>query len=119
MTDFMIDDFNTLRAALQEMCRRLLCEQVPEERVFDSKLVANELLSNVLQHGGGRAHLTASKENGEIRITVKEESGYRPPEQSTLADVYSERGRGLYLVDAYCCRREYDEQKGICVYIKL
>lgn len=119
MMYFEIEDFNALRGALQEMCMQLISEHVPDERVFDSKLVANELLSNVLQHGGGRAYFFAAKEGDEIRISVRSENGYRPPEKSTLADVYKERGRGLFLVDAYCVRREYDEKEGIRVYIKL
>ena len=116
---FEIDDFNALRQALQQMCLTFTAEHIPEDAVFNSKLVADELLSNVLQHGGGRAYFNAAKEGDEIKLTVRGENEYRPPEQSACANVLAERGRGLFLVDAYCERREYSERDGIRVFIKI
>lgn len=116
---FEIDDFNALRTALHQMCLKLTAEKIPEETVFQSKLVADELLSNVLQHGGGRAYLVAEREGDEIRISVRGSNDYRPPETSTCADVYAESGRGLFLVDRFCSRREFSEREGIRVFIKI
>lgn len=116
---FEIDDYNTLRAALNEMCSAFSCAKMSEETVFDSKLVAAELLSNVLQHGGGRAVFLAERVGDEIRLCVKGENGYRPPEKSACADVLSESGRGLYLVDRFCERRDYTPQEGIRVFLKI
>lgn len=115
---FEIDDYNALRAALKEMCLALSRELTADD-VFESKLVADELLSNVLQHGGGRARFLVEREGDELRMCVKGENAYRPPEESFCADVLSERGRGLFLIDSYCVRREYDEADGIRVYLKL
>lgn len=119
MMDFEIDDYNALRAALQEMCLAFAEQKCPEETVFNSKLVANELLSNVLQHGGGRARFRAERAGNEIKISVQSENPYRPPEKSACADTFAECGRGLFLVDFYCERRSYDERDGITVYLKI
>lgn len=116
---FEIADYNALRAALQEMTLRFTREKLTEETVFNSKLVANELLTNVLQHGGGRAVFRVEREGDEIRISVQSENKYRPPEKSVCADLFAECGRGLFLVDAYCERRLFSEQEGIVVFLKV
>ncbi len=114
---FEIDDYNALRAALQQMSRAFE-KELSEETIFNSKLVATELLSNVLQHGGGRAKFRVERMGGEIRICVQCENAYRPPAKSVCADLLAERGRGLFLVDAYCERRTYSEEDGIVVFLK-
>ena len=119
MMYFEINDFNALHEALYQMCRRFSAEKIPEDAVFHSKLVADELLSNVLQHGGGKAFFFASHEGNMIRLTVRGSNNYRPPEKSTCADVLAESGRGLYLVDCFCEKREFSEQEGIRVFIKI
>lgn len=119
MMNFVIDDFNALRAALQTMCVRLTGENLSEETVFSSKLVANELLSNVLQHGGGRAYFSAERQGDELKLTVRGERAYRPPERSVPAEVFAERGRGLFLVDSYCDRRDYTDAEGVRVFLKI
>ena len=119
MMYFEIDDFNALREALHKMCVQFSAERIPDDAVFNSKLVADELLSNVLQHGGGRAYFAAMREGDEIKLSVRGENGYRPPEKSVCADVFAERGRGLFLVDRYCVRREFSELEGIRVYIRI
>ncbi|MGN0822435.1 MAG: ATP-binding protein [Candidatus Gallimonas sp.] len=116
---FEIDDFNALERALHTLCDRLTASDVPEETVFDSKLVACELLSNVLQHGGERAYCYATVDGDRILISVRGENGFRPPDNSACSDVTAECGRGLYLVDAMCESRDYDERDGIRVVIKI
>ncbi len=116
---FEIGDFDALRSALYQVCDVFTRERLPEETVFQTRLVANELLSNVLQHGGGRAFLTVMREGGEIRICVKSTNEYRPPEKSVCADTLAESGRGLFLVDAYCERRDYSESEGIRVFLRI
>lgn len=114
---FEIDDYNALRTALKQMTLAL-GEVFSEETVFESKLVAAELLSNVLQHGGGKAWMRVEHSEDEIRICVRCENAYRPPEKSVCADAYAERGRGLFLVDAYCERRTYSDDEGVIVFLK-
>lgn len=115
---FDIDDFDALRCALKEMCAAL-SRELDAEKVFDLRLVADELLSNVLQHGGGRAQFVVEKRDDEVRLCVKDPNGYRPPERSECADAEAECGRGLFLVDEYADRRDYSEREGIRVYFKL
>lgn len=116
---FLIDDYEALASALGKMCEFLRGEEVPEETVFSSRLVANELLTNVLQHGGGSARFRFRMAGGEFLLCVKGENAYRPPAKSSSVPAEAESGRGLFLVDAYCERREYSETDGILVYIKL
>lgn len=116
---FEIDDYGALKAALQNMCIRFSCENVPEDTLFDSKLVATELLSNVLQHGGGRAYFRAEIMDGQITLSVRSSRDFRPPETSSCSAATEEHGRGLFLVDTICESREYSEQDGIRVYIKI
>ncbi len=116
---YEIDDFNALRRALHDMCdtlqRRFVCEQT----VFDCKLVASELLSNVLQHGGGRAFCTVSLDGGVLRMSVRGEREYRPPERSVCAPTHSESGRGLFLVDCVSESRTYSSEEGISVIVRV
>ncbi len=115
--DYEIDDFNALRSALHRMCEALFRENVPEEKVFDSRLIANELLSNALVHGGGRARMRAVVAGGEIRISVKSENNFCPPAESFCSAVDEERGRGLYLIDALGDGRTFSERDGISVIV--
>lgn len=116
---FEIDDYNALEQALHQLCVRLEAAQAPEQAVFDSKLVACELLSNVLQHGGQRAYFSAMLEGDILRLRVRGNNGYRQPEKTFCSDVTAECGRGLFLVDAFCESREYSEREGICVVIRI
>ena len=116
---FEIDDYNALAAALHEMCVDFLREEVPEESVFESKLVACELVSNALRHGGGRAFFRASLEEDVIRLNVQGAVAYRPPERCECSEVDAETGRGLYLVESFCESRDYDEREGIRVVIRI
>ncbi len=116
---FKIDNFNALRIALQKMCERFSDEAVPEDIIFNSKLVADELLSNVLQHESGPAHFIAEISDGEITLSVRGSGLFCPPEKSVLAEVNAECGRGLYLVDAIAEGRRYSEEFGTSVVIRI
>ena len=119
MMYFEIDGHSALKAALKEMCAELAEENVPAGKVFDSKLALNELVINALRYGGGRAYVSAEMRKGEIRITVRSEIAYCPPEESVCPDARAEHGRGLYLVDALCTSRAYSEQEGICIVLRI
>lgn len=115
---FEIDDYNALERALNQMSNAL-AREVSEDAVFTCRLVASELLSNVLQHGGGRAFFRAEKRGSRVLISVRGEEEFCPPEASTLAPVDAERGRGLFLVDFYCEKRTYCKEEGIRVEINV
>ena len=112
---FEIDSDNALKSALEKMCLRLQSCGLGEDTVFYSKLVARELLTNALQHGGGRAFFRVRLGDGELRISVKGRKAFRPPEESICSGVEAERGRGMYLVDAFSCKRVYSEEEGVIV----
>ncbi len=116
---FEIDDFASMKAALERICAAFEEEEVPEGAVFNCKLVANELLTNALRYGGGRARLQVVRMGSEIRISVKGEIDFVPPEKSSCSGVDAERGRGLYLVDAVSESRLYSKEEGICVTVKI
>ncbi|HIX08699.1 MAG TPA: ATP-binding protein [Firmicutes bacterium] len=114
-----VDDFRALRAALERMCAALEEASVPENAVFDCKLVASELLCNALRYGGGSAAFAAEARDGEVVIRVRSANNFRPPEHVSCSAVDSERGRGLFLVDALTVSRTYSEEDGVCVVIRI
>ncbi len=114
MMRFEIGSYTALKEALIRVCAEM--NGASPEVVFDCKLVIDELVSNVLQHGGGRAVLTVERGRA-IRISVRGENKFRPPEKSTLSPADAERGRGLYLVDALVASRTYSDKDGITVII--
>ena len=67
---FEVKNFQALRKAMEELSEYLEESDVPEEEVFDSKLVVSELVSNVLRHSDGVASL-----EGEVRGNFIEIAG--------------------------------------------
>ena len=116
---FEIEDFNALKAALNSLCNGLSQREVPTETVYDSKLVAAELLSNALRHGGGKAFFSVDIEQEVISISVRSLRAYRPPDKSILSGIECEHGRGLYIVDTLVETRRYSEEGGTCVVIRI
>ena len=116
--EFEIYDYNALKSALNTMCARLDSEAVPQETVFRSKLIADELLSNAIRHGGGGAAFRVECDGGRITLCVKGTVPFRPPERSTCSPADAESGRGLFLVDHFG-KRGYSEEKGITVVIEI
>lgn len=112
-----ISDHAALKAGIARMCAALEELGVPENAVFSSRVVAHELLTNALEYGGGAARFTFALKEGEIYISVRSGRAFEPPKRIARADLYAERGRGLYLVDALSKRREYSEAEGVCVVI--
>lgn len=116
---FRIDGYNALRAALQKMCGALEGENLSEGAVFNCKLVADELVSNALQHGGGSAVFSFEREGDSVRIVVKSADDFAPPEDSTCSGCFAESGRGLFLVDAVSETRLYSREEGISVTVRI
>ena len=116
---FEIDDLNTLKTAIAQMCSVFRNDEIPEGAVFDCKLVAKELLSNALRYGGGSARFKFERSGDEIRISVKSANDFVPPKTSVCSEVTAERGRGLFLVDSVSTARRYSKEEGICVIVKI
>ncbi len=115
---FEIQDVMAMQDALVDFCRFLTEHRVPQERIFDSRLIVNELVANVLKHTGEIAHVTGEIKDGMIEVTVRSKSRFIPPQESRCSDVFAEHGRGLYLVDRLCSQRRTDENGAIIVTIK-
>lgn len=115
---FEIENYGTLKSAVEELCDFLATNKVSDEYIFDSKLVVYELLGNVLKHSGGSAKLLMELLQGCIELKVLAEKIFFPPEQGTCAGVFSEHGRGLFLVDSVSAERTFTADGGILVRIK-
>lgn len=116
---FKIDDYDSFKAAIDEICAFLSSRAVAEERVFDCKLVSHELIGNVLQHSGGGAVLEVELDDAYIRLTVRAEKPFCPPDKGECPQTDAERGRGLYLVDCVCAERVFTADGCIGVLIPI
>ncbi|MBP5242973.1 MAG: ATP-binding protein [Clostridia bacterium] len=115
--EFEISDFSTLQTAGQELADFLRRMEVSEDRIFDSRLVLAELVSNVLRHAHCVAVVKGKVSNGRIELEVTSAEKYAPPDKSNLPDCYAEHGRGLYIVDRLSESRIITPEGGIRVVI--
>ena len=115
---FKISDYEGLQTALGRLCEFLSAHDIPQERIFDCKLVACELLGNVLKHGDGKAALTGRVEDNFVELKIVTERSFILPEKITCSDLFSEGGRGLFLVSKLC-QEILSETDGIRVRIKI
>lgn len=111
-----LDDF---KQAIDEICAKLLSKSLCAEKIFDCKLTAHELISNVLQHSGGSAVLEVAVTAETIEITVRAEKPFIPPTKGECPPTEAERGRGLYLIDSVCAERVFTKEGAIVVRIAL
>ncbi len=114
-----VTDLKTLQTALETLCEFLSSRNLPSDCVFDSKLVACELLGNVLRHSTGNAELHGAVGEEFVELKIKAERIFQPPKESQCSDVFAESGRGLYLVDSVCAERTWTENGEIFVKIKI
>ncbi|MGQ4490864.1 ATP-binding protein [Streptomyces sp. SAS_281] len=70
--------------------------------VDDVVLVVSELVTNAICHGDGAVRLSVSAADGELRVSVIDQS----PDRATVrhADADDVSGRGLFLVAAFAHR---------------
>ena len=85
-----VKNFEALKEAMKELCDFLAESDVPEDSVFDSKLVVSELVSNVLQHSDGVASLESEIRGEFIELKVRSSVRFCPPEESRCSEVYAE-----------------------------
>lgn len=114
-----VKNYEALKKAMRELCDFLEACDVPEDNVFDSKLVVSELIGNVLQHSDGVASLESEIRGEFIELKVHSSARFCPPEESRCSDVYAESGRGLFIVDSVCTERTFTEDGSIKVLIKI
>ncbi|MBQ7924053.1 MAG: ATP-binding protein [Clostridia bacterium] len=117
--EFEVKDYQTMQKSIADFCRFLTDFGLTPENIFDCRLVANELLGNVLRHAKAQASLHGKIENGFVVLTVRSTAKFIPPKKSVCSDVYAEHGRGLYLVDSVCAERITTEDGDVLVRIKI
>lgn len=119
MMEFEIRSLAAMKQSIARLSAMLGEEGASEDVLFQSKLAVSELIVNALRYGGGKAYVRAERGENELRISVRGEVEFRPPEHTECPPEESERGRGLYLVDALCDRREYSETDGVRIVFLL
>ncbi len=116
---FEINDYLSLQEAIESVNRILLEHDVPDERVFDARLVMSELVGNVLRHAKTTATLGVEISGAFLKIHVRSGVPFVPPTVSKKAEVFAESGRGLFLVDSVSEERSCTEDGQISVRIKI
>ena len=108
-----------MRNALATVCEFLSESGIAPERVFDSKLIISELVGNVFPHSKGKASVSVTLLDEFVQIEIGSTVPFIPPKTSKLSEVFSEHGRGLFLVDSICHERGVTEDGHIKVLIKI
>ena len=119
MIVFKVKDSSMLQEVLEELTKFLIHEGISNERVFDSKLVACELLGNVLRHTESETGLYGEIKDGHIELKVFSSMPFETPKKIVCSDVFSEHGRGLFLVNELCEGQIFSEMDGIRVRLKI
>ena len=114
---FEVVDITVLQTEAERFCRFLTERSVSKESVFNSRLVFNELVGNVLKHARGIATVHSEVKDGFVEVRVYSNKRYIPPKTSSLVGVMEEHGRGLFLVDSVCEERTFTQDGAI--YVKL
>ena len=107
-----------LKTATQAICQHLEENGVPKEKVFDCRLVVNELVANVLRHSDGTASVKGNIKESCIEIFVRSTKVFIPPTVSACSPATAEGGRGLYLVDSVSVSRTVSPDGEIKVVIQ-
>ena len=116
---FEIENYGSLNRAVEELCAYLLASAVSPDRVFDSKLVAYELLANVSKHTESSATFSGWIEDGFVRLKIVSRHAFCPAEKGRCPDVFAENGRGWFLVDSVCQERWLEQDGALIVKIRI
>ena len=116
---FEVKNYTTLQEAIESLCAFLKEQNVHEDSIFDCKLVAYELLGNVLKHADGKAKLQGQIVDGFVELKIYSKNPFVLPTQKPCPDVTAEHGRGLFLVNTVCEERMFTEADGLRVQIKI
>lgn len=117
--DMNVKDYATLQTAVEKLCEMLTAQGLTQENVFDCKLVAYELLGNVLKHGGETGALRAELKESFVEMRVVSDKVFDLPKQITCSGLLAESGRGLFLVNTICEGQIHSDESGITVKIRI
>ena len=116
---FQVKDLNALQTVLDGLCQFLAEWKVDKEKAFDCKLVACELVGNVLKYANGKAGLRVEVLDGFAFLKALSDNFFGLPEKIECSGLYAENGRGLFLVNTLCEGEITAETDGIVAKIKL
>ena len=116
---FKVKNYATMQTALNELCAFLQENGIPQDVIFDSKLIACELLGNVLKYTDGESGVHSEIKDGYIGLKILSERYFALPEKIVCSDVLSEHGRGLFLVNELCGGEIVSSEDGITVFVKI
>ena len=119
MIVFKVKDPTALQEALEGLTKFLAEEGISQEKVFDSKLVACELLGNVLRHSQHETGLRGEIKDGHIELKIISKTTFQLPEKIRCSEIFSEHGRGLFLVNELSEGQVFSETDGIRVRLKI
>jgi len=114
-----VKNYATLQAALDGLCAFLSEQGVGQDDVFDGKLVACELLGNVLKYTDGEAGLRCEIKDECIELKVLSDTFFELPENIVCSGLFAENGRGLFLVKTVCDGQVFTEEDGILAKISI
>lgn len=100
MITFKVESLKNMNAQLKAFLDFLRSVGVPEDDVFYCRLVACELIANVLRHGGEAADFAGELFADKISISVTAESQKNLNLKPSLPEAFAESGRGLYIINA-------------------
>ncbi len=116
---FRVETNTDLEKALSSFAEFLREIEIPDESIFHGKLAFSELVGNILKHSKSFAKVYSEVKDDFIELKIYAADGYTPPKTSRCADVLSEGGRGLFLVDSVSFQRISLEDGGIKILIKI
>lgn len=99
---FRVDDLQSMNGELKSFLDFLEQSHIPQDAIFNSRLVSCELITNVLRHCGESALFEGFVQDDAIHILVSSPGTVALPTVSTLPDVFAESGRGLFIIRTLC-----------------
>lgn len=96
-----IGTFEELHKALADLAVFLKENGANDDGVFKAKLAVSELVTNAIRYTeSGNAKVEWRVKGSVCELKITSLPPYAPPKECKCADVMSENGRGLYLVNS-------------------
>ncbi len=86
------------RRVHREVCAELIGAQFPPDALIDVEVVLSEILANLVRHAPGIAELILERRSGRFVLHVLDKGPGFEFSPRLPADLYSEFGRGLFLI---------------------
>ncbi len=118
MITFRVEDIKEMDSRLKLFLDFLRIENVSDDDLFDCRLVSCELITNVLRHLGEAAEFEGGISGDSIYIAVSSANTGHVMIPHSLPDVFSESGRGLYIVKEISGGKVFFDGGSVKVFIK-